>query len=92
MQAVRENVPSVVAVSPTITLNDRISVGGGRQSDILVMGVSPEYMRVRNLRVLSGRFFDQEDTSGRNKVGVITDKLAIKLYGSFSLRLGRSSN
>jgi putative ABC transport system permease protein len=89
VQAVREEVPSVVAASPTIALNDRISVGGGKQSDILVMGVAPDYMRVRNLKLLGGRFFDQEDTSGRNKVGVITDKLALKLYGGFLPAVGQ---
>jgi len=89
VQAVREQVPSVVAASPTIALNDRISVGGGKQSDILVLGSSPDYMRVRNLKVLVGRFFDAEDTSGRNKVGVITDKLAIKLYGSYQSAIGQ---
>jgi putative ABC transport system permease protein len=47
-----------------------------------VMGVNPEYQRVRNLRILAGRFFDAQDTAGRNKVGVITEKLAQKLYGS----------
>jgi putative ABC transport system permease protein len=89
VQAVREQVPSVVAASPTIALNDRISVGGGKQSDILVLGAAPDYMRVRNLKVLVGRFFDTEDTSGRNKVGVITDKLAIKLYGSYQSAIGQ---
>jgi putative ABC transport system permease protein len=82
VQAVREQVPSVVAASPTVALTDRISVGGGKQSDILVLGVDPEYLRVRNLKVLAGRFFDDEDSAGRNKVGVITEKLAQKLYGS----------
>jgi len=89
VQAVREQVPSVVAASPTIALNDRISVGGGKQSDILVLGSSPDYMRVRNLKVLAGRFFDAEDTAGRNKVGVITDKLAQKLYGSNPSAIGQ---
>jgi putative ABC transport system permease protein len=82
LQAVREQVPTVVAASPTVALGDRISIGGGKQSDILVLGVNPEYLRVRNLKVLAGRFFDEEDNSGRNKVGVITEKLAQKLYGS----------
>ena len=82
VQAVRERVPSIVAASPTVALADRISVGGGKQSDILVLGVDPEYVRVRNLKILGGRFFDQQDTSGRNKVGVITEKLAVKLYGA----------
>ena len=68
VQAVREQVPSVVAASPTVALGDRISVGGGKQSDILVLGVDPEYLRVRNLKVLAGRFFDNEDSAGRNKV------------------------
>jgi putative ABC transport system permease protein len=89
VDAVRQQVPAVVAASPTIALNDRISVGGGRQSDILVLGVSAEYRRVRNLVLLAGRFFDQEDTSGRNKVGVITDKLASKLFGSANNSIGQ---
>ena len=89
VNAVRLQVPSVVAASPTIALNDRISVGGGKQRDILVMGVAPEYQRVRNLIVLAGRFFDNEDTSGRNKVGVITEKLAERLFGTPSASVGQ---
>jgi putative ABC transport system permease protein len=89
VQAVREQVPTVVAASPTVALNDRISVGDGKQRDILVLGVAPDYMRVRNLTVLAGRFFDSEDSSGRNKVGVITDKLALKLYGSPRASIGQ---
>jgi putative ABC transport system permease protein len=89
VQAVREEVPSVVAASPTVALGDRISVGGGRQSDILILGVDPDYTRVRNLVVLAGRFFDSEDSAGRNKVGVITEKLAQKLYGSVPDSIGR---
>lgn len=87
--AVRQQVPSVVAASPTIALNDRISIGGGKQSDILVLGVSPEYRRVRNLVVLAGRFFDDQDTSGRNKVGVITEKLADKLFVTPAASVGQ---
>ncbi len=89
VNAVRAQVPSVVAASPTIALNDRISVGGGKQRDILVLGVAPEYQRVRNLIVLAGRFFDNEDASGRNKVGVITEKLAQRLFGTPSASIGQ---
>jgi putative ABC transport system permease protein len=89
VDAVRQQVPAVVAASPTIALNDRISVGDGKQSDILVLGVSAEYRRVRNLVLLAGRFFDQQDASGRNKVGVITDKLAGKLFGSATASIGQ---
>jgi putative ABC transport system permease protein len=89
VRAVREQVPSVVAASPTVALNDRISVGDGKQRDILVLGVDPEYQRVRNLIILAGRFFDSEDSAGRNKVGIITDKLAQRLFGSPSGAIGQ---
>ena len=79
--AVREQVPSVVAASPTVALGDRINVGGGKERDISLLGVDPEYIRVRNLVLLAGRFFDSEDSAGRNKVGVITVPLAEKLFG-----------
>jgi putative ABC transport system permease protein len=89
VRAVREQVSSVVAASPTVALVDRISIGGGKQSDILVLGVDPEYTRVRNLKLLAGRFFDAEDSSGHNKVGVITERLAQKLYGSSLPAIGQ---
>jgi putative ABC transport system permease protein len=87
--AVREQVPSVVAASPTVALTDHISLGGGKQSDILLLGVDPEYMRVRNLKVLAGRFFDSEDSTSHNKVGVITEKLAFKLFAASAPAIGR---
>ena len=89
VQAIREQVTSVVAASPTVNLVDRISIGAGKQSDILVLGVDPEYTRVRNLKLLAGRFFDTQDSSGHNKVGVITEKLAEKLYGSSAAAVGQ---
>ncbi|MGA8069094.1 MAG: ABC transporter permease, partial [Terriglobales bacterium] len=59
--AVREQVPAVVAASPFVTLNDRISVGNGKEQEILVLGVFPEYSQVRNLVLLAGQFFDLQD-------------------------------
>ena len=87
--AVREQVPSVVLASPTVALSDRINVGRGKQRDFLVLGVDPDYLRLRNLVLLAGRFFDAEDSAGRNKVGLITDKLAQKLYGTAQESVGQ---
>lgn len=89
VHAVREQVSSVVAASPTVALVDRISIGSGKQSDILVLGVDPEYTRVRNLKLLAGRFFDTEDSSGHNKVGVITEKMAQAVYGNSLASIGQ---
>jgi putative ABC transport system permease protein len=87
--AVRQQVPSIVAASPTVALGDRIDVGGGKQTDISLLGVDPDYIRVRNLVLLAGRFFDSEDSAGRNKVGVINLPLAKKLYGAPKEAVGR---
>src|SRR3954468_16158120 len=39
MNAVREQVPGIRAASPMVQINDRIAVGGGKERDILVLGV-----------------------------------------------------
>jgi putative ABC transport system permease protein len=44
---------------------------------------------VRNLVLLAGRFFDSADSAGRNKVGLITQTLAQKLYGVPQNSVGR---
>jgi putative ABC transport system permease protein len=89
VQAVLEQVPGVVAASPVVTLGERIPVGNGDEKDIQVLGVYPEYQRVRNLKVLSGRFFDAEDSQAHNKVGVITEKMARSVYGSPQAAIGK---
>ncbi len=89
VQAVQEQVPGVVAASPVITLGERIPIGNGDEKDVQILGVYPEYQRVRNLTVLSGRFFDREDSQAHNKVGVITEKMARAIYGSPQAAVGR---
>ncbi len=80
--AVQGSVPGISAASPVVQLSDRVPVGSGKERDLVILGVSPDYSRVRNLVVVSGRFFDAEDSQAHNKVGVITDKLGKELFGS----------
>ncbi len=89
LNAVRQQVPGISNASPMIEYHDRIQVPGGKEREVLVLGVSWEYMYVRNLVVLSGRFFDDSDTQAHNKVAVITQKLAQTLYGSESAAVGQ---
>jgi putative ABC transport system permease protein len=89
LRAVREQVPGIRAASPLVELHDRIPVGNGKERDVLVLGVSPEYLQVRNLDVPVGRFFDDDDTQARNKVAVVTQRFAIKQFGSEEEAIGR---
>ena len=89
LHAVQQVVPGIVASSPFTTLSDRVPVGNGKEKDVSILGVNPEYLRVRNLVIPSGRFFDQEDSQAHNKVGVITEKMAIDVYGSAQAAIGK---
>ncbi|HZU30694.1 MAG TPA: ABC transporter permease, partial [Candidatus Angelobacter sp.] len=80
MRAVQQEVPGIQAASPMAELHDRVAVGNGKERDILVLGVSPQYSTVRNLDILAGRFFDSEDSMARSHVAVVTQQWAQKIY------------
>jgi putative ABC transport system permease protein len=88
-RAVLAGVPSVVASSPVLESHDRVSFGGGVVKDTLVLGVSPQYKDVRNLIVLSGRFFDDEDDRGHMMVAVVTIPFASDMFGSPEAAVGQ---
>lgn len=88
MRAVEQEVPGVRAASPVVILVDRLPLGNGQEGDVAVLGVEPEYLYVRSLQMLAGRFFDQDDA--RNKVAVITEKFAKKLYGGQDAAVGHT--
>src|ERR1044071_5213201 len=89
LTASREEIPGIVAASPVVMLNERVPVGNGKERDIQILGTYPEYHVVRNLVVVSGRFFDQQDEQAHNKVGLITEKMADEIYGSPEEAIGR---
>jgi putative ABC transport system permease protein len=82
MNAVVEQVPGIIASSPMAEIHDRISMGGGITKDSMILGVSPQYKEVRNLKVLAGRFFDDQDARSHTKVAVIIGPFAKALFGS----------
>ena len=90
MHTVLEQVPGVVASSPMLEFHDNVSLGGGVTKSTMLLGVSPQYRIVRNLVVVSGRFFDDQDTLAHEKVAVIVEAFAVQLYGSSNSAVGRT--
>lgn len=82
MNAVLEEVPDIVASSPMLEVHYSVGIGGGVTKDAMLLGVSPQYKKVRNLEVVAGRFFDDQDTVSRTKVAVIVEPFAKALFGS----------
>lgn len=89
MRAALRQVSGIKAASPVVPLTKRIPISLGRECDLHVLGVFPEYVAVRNLVLLAGRFFDEQDEQARNKVGIITQALAQQLYGSVDEAVGK---
>src|ERR1700730_15719385 len=89
MTAAMRDVPGIVAATPVVALGDRIPIGNGKERDIQILGVYPDYLIVRNLVVPSGRFFDAEDEQAHNKVAVITQTMAQEIYGSPENAIGK---
>lgn len=90
MNAVLEQVPDIVASSPMLEVHYNVGIGGGVTRDAMLLGVSPQYKQVRNLEVVSGRFFDDQDTVSRTKVAVIVEPFAKALFGSSSGAVGHN--
>ena len=88
-KAVLAQVPSVVASSPVLQSQNPISFGAGVVKDTLVLGVSPQYKQVRNLIVVSGRFFDDVDENAHMKCAVVTIPFAREMFGSPEAAVGR---
>jgi putative ABC transport system permease protein len=89
VQAVREQLQGrIVAATGVITNSDRLVIRG-REEDVKVIGSDEHYAPVRNLVLLAGRFLDASDVSLRQKVVLLTDKLAVKLYGSPAAAAGQ---
>jgi putative ABC transport system permease protein len=68
-------------VTPLVELHGTVSVLS-HAADLTVLGTTPSYTSVRrNVRILEGRFFDDEDVAARAKVCVVNRPLYEELFG-----------
>jgi len=89
-KAVDQQLPAVMYSSPVLAMHDSISFGGGVVKDTLVLGVDPDYQKIRNLIVTVGRFFDQTDDSAHLHCAVVTQPFARERYGSDDEAVGQT--
>lgn len=77
----RELGADIVAATGVMSNFDQILIGGKVQ-DVKVIGTDEAYAPVRNIIVSTGRFLDRTDVDLRNKVVLLTENLAKRMYGS----------
>ena len=90
IQAIRRQLGSrIVAATGVMTTYDSMLIEG-KEKDIKVIGSDENYASVRNLKLLAGRFMDSNDVTLRQKVALLTEKLAKRLYGSQPSAIGQT--
>src|SRR4029077_4809294 len=87
VEALRQNLGAdIVAATGVMSNFDRLLIGG-KEQDVKLIGTDQAYQPVRNIVISSGRFLDESDLSLRQKVGLLTDQLAVRMYGSLASAL-----
>jgi putative ABC transport system permease protein len=90
IRAIREQLASRIVAATGIESNYDVMFINGKEERLLVIGSDEYYKPVRNLQVLTGRFIDAGDLEQRQKVALLTDKLAKRLFGSLQGAPGQS--
>ncbi|HXN45885.1 MAG TPA: ABC transporter permease [Bryobacteraceae bacterium] len=89
VRAVRQQLDSqIVAATGVETSFDRLVIDG-REEDVTVIGSDQYYNPVRNLVVLAGRPLDASDVALSQKVALVTERLARRLFGGQEPAIGK---
>jgi putative ABC transport system permease protein len=90
VQAIRDQLGDRIIAATGIESNYDTMFINGKEERLLVIGSDEYYKPVRNLVVLAGHFLDASDLNLHQKVALLTEKLAKRLYGSQSAAIGQT--
>ncbi len=83
METVRDSVPQVIQVAGASDMQTAV-VAEGVERTVTLIGVTQGYQEIRRLLILRGRYFDFTDMEQRDKVCLVTKRLAARLFGQES--------
>jgi putative ABC transport system permease protein len=89
VEAIRRQLGSRISSATAVLGSTDRMVVSGRERDVRVIGTDDSYSQVRNLKLLTGRFFDSSDIALRHKVAMLDAKLATAIFGSPSAAIGQ---
>ncbi|QOY86073.1 ABC transporter permease [Paludibaculum fermentans] len=79
--AVKEAVPLVENLSPEIMRNGVKAQYRGREKEVSIRAVWPEYDIVRNIKITDGRWLNEDDRQHQYRVAILGAKVATELFG-----------
>jgi len=80
-----ESADAIVAVAPEMSSNMQVEYGRSN-ANLRVTGTTPEFQDVNNYEISVGRFFDEQENSGRRRVAVVGGDVA-EVLGTTALQL-----
>ncbi len=80
VEAIRESVPMVAAISPEMMMGGMTVTRGYRTETMMVRAVTVPYGRIRNQTMGTGRWLVPEDELQKQRVAVLGGKAAEKLF------------
>jgi putative ABC transport system permease protein len=89
VEAVRQQLGSRIVAATGVMSNSGRLLINGKEQDVSVIGTDEYYPEVRNMALLSGHFIDVGDVQSREHVVMLTEKLAIRLYGNVQDAVGQ---
>ncbi len=90
VDAVRAQLGSRIVAATGVMNNFDQMIIEGRQEDIGIIGADKYYPLVRNVALLSGRFVDGGDVDRSEKVAMLTERLARRLFGGQTQAVGKT--
>ncbi len=78
--AIGREVPDVMAISPEVSTSAQ-ALANGRNWSTTIFGSSPEYLMIRDWKLISGSMFSDREVRGSLPVAVIGSKTALELFG-----------
>ncbi len=81
VDAIREAVPLVAAVTPECLVHGATVVRGYRTESLTIRAAYANYGRIRNMAMSSGRWLSPEDDAQKQRVAVLGAEAAHKLFG-----------
>lgn len=89
VEAIRNQLGSRIEAATGVMTNYDQMLINGKERDVAVIGSDEQYKAVRNLILLAGRFMDASDVALRQKVAMLTPKLATRLFGGQQPAIGQ---
>ena len=81
-RVIRANLEGITAATPRKRFVPAKLLPKPQADSPTVYGVTPEYVRIANLQLVSGRFFDDQETEAAAPIAVLGEAAAASLFGA----------